>query len=266
MFRIRSCFFLILLLPAALCWMSCSSSKPDDIPTAVQRFRLGMAEYADENYLDAFQHFEVIRLQFPGSPVSDSARYFSGMCRFHREEYLLASYEFTQTIQSNPAGQLVSDAQYMYAECYYSLSPRYPLDQSYTIRAIDGLQTFIELFPTHPRVPDAEKQIKELTEKLAEKEFKTGLLYVKMENYSAALIYFNTVIDKYYTTPFIDDAMMEKLRILIRRKNFTEAGSLITAFLDKYADSPFIGEVRTIKAKIDSAAPPAGTNENSGRK
>ena len=85
---------------------ACSATDPQDLPTAEERFRLGMTEYADGDYVDAIQHFEVIRLQFPGSPVADSARYFLGMSRYNREEYLLGSYEFNQLIQYNPNSTL----------------------------------------------------------------------------------------------------------------------------------------------------------------
>jgi outer membrane protein assembly factor BamD len=234
----------ILIVVAAMVLAACSSRIPEQNPTAEQRFRMGMNEYLDEDWFDTIQHFEVIRLQFPGSAVADSARYFTGMCRFHREEYLLASYEFSQIIVGGRAAGLSSDAQYMYAACYYELSPKPALDQSYTIKAIDALQTFIELYPSHPRVKEADERIAELRDRLAEKEYKTGILYRKMDNNASALIYFDSVIDKYYMTSYIDDAMAAKARILVRQKKTQEADKLIKTFVEKYPDSPYISEMR----------------------
>lgn len=258
MFSIRTLLTVALMFVGALVLSSCGSSKPEDVPTAEERFRLGMNEYEDDNWLDALQHFEVIRLQYPGSTVSDSARFFSGMSRFHREEFLLASYEFSQTIQNHPSSKLVPEAQFMYAECFYESSPKYSLDQTYTSRAIDALQTFIELFPNHPKAQEAEKQIIELNTKLAEKDFKIGILYTKMENYSSALIYFDGVIDKYYNTSFVDAAIVEKLRILIRRKQFAPAKTLIASFLKKYPDSTLREEVVSMQRSVDAALQSTG--------
>jgi outer membrane protein assembly factor BamD len=257
-----------LVLPAlaAFLLVSCGSSKPEDLPTAEARFRLGMNEYIDEDYFDALQHFEIIRLQFPGSTVSDSARYYSGMSRYFREEYLLGSYEFSQMIQNHPSSPLVPDAQYMYAECFYQSSPKYPLDQTYTTRAIDALQTFIELYPRHEKVSEAERQIHELTNKLAEKEYKTGVLYTKLENLSSALIYFDGVIDKYYNTEFADDAMLGKIRILVRRKQFVAAKAVCASFIDKYADSPLRQEVVSLQETAERGLKEAAAANSSEQK
>ncbi|MBI5645804.1 MAG: outer membrane protein assembly factor BamD [Ignavibacteriae bacterium] len=241
----------------AVCCAACSSTTPADIPTAEQRFRLGMAEYADEDYFDAIQHFEVIRLQYPTSPVADSARFFMGMSRFNREEYILASYEFSQIGQVSSSPALQTEAQYMYARCYVELSPKAALDQTYTMRAIDALQTFIETNPKHPKAADAEKDMLGLINRLAEKEYRTGLLYMKLENARAAEVYFDTVIDKYYSTEYVDDAAAMKIRALISRKQYAAAGDRITQFLEKYPTSPLRDDVAALRADL-----PAETRSN----
>jgi outer membrane protein assembly factor BamD len=238
------------VLTAVLALQGCSSSNPEGPVPAEERFRMGMAEYADEDWFEAIQHFEVIRLQFPGSSVADSARYFCGMARYHREEYLLASYDFTQLITGGASPSLAADAQYMYAECYYQLSPPQELDQSYTMRAIDALQAFIEGYPKHPRVRDAEAQIAELREKLAEKEYRTGVLYAKMDNDDAALVYFTTVGDRYYNTSYADDALDATIRILVRKHRDQEARKAVARFLERYADSPLADGIRALQAQL----------------
>jgi outer membrane protein assembly factor BamD len=244
---------LFALLLAAAGAAGCSSSQPEAPVSAAERFRMGMAEYQDENWFEAIQHFEIIRLQFPGNVVADSSRYFCGMSRYHREEYLLASYDFSQLVTGGTSPGLAADAQYMYAECYYQLSPPPALDQSYTVRAIDALQTFIELYPKHPRVADAEKKIAELRDRMAEKEYRTGVLYVKMENDAAALVYFDAVIDRYYNTAWADDASAQKIRILIRRGRGAEAARAITRFFEKYPDSPLTDQVRGMQTDQDTS-------------
>ncbi|MDH7515194.1 MAG: outer membrane protein assembly factor BamD [Bacteroidota bacterium] len=232
------------LVACIVLFARCGGSKPDETMSPEERFRLGMLEYGKKRYTEALQHFDVIRLQFPGSPVADSARFFSGMSRFASEEYLLASYEFSHLLQYNASHTLHADAQYMYARCFVELSPKSQLDQTYTFRAIDALQSFIENHPRDPRVAEAERTIRSLTEKLAKKEYETGLLYLKLENTRAAEVYFDNVFDKYYNTEYADDALAMKIRILMKRGKHAEAAPFIDLFLEKFPDSPYTGEVK----------------------
>lgn len=237
-------FALTILLAA------CSGSMEVETTSAAQRFALGMEEYEDENYLEALQHFEIIRLQYPASAVADSARYFTGMCRYHREEFLLATYEFNQLIQGANTPGLGADAYHMFSQCYYEMSPKVQLDQTSTQRAIDALQTFVELYPEHPAAAGTEKQVLELVNKLAEKEYDTGILYEKMENRRAALIYFSTVVDRYYNTYFVDDALAGKIRMLMGLKRYDEAESGIEEFVAKYTDSPWLDDIESYREDL----------------
>jgi outer membrane protein assembly factor BamD len=224
----------------------CSGSDVPENPTAESQFRLGMEEYLDENYQDAIQHFEVIRLQYPGSAVADSARYFTALSRFQREEYLLASYEFNQIILGGASRELMADAYFHFAQCYYELSPKVQLDQTYTTRAIDALQNFVEAYPSHPKAQQAERQTLELVNRLAEKEYITGILYEKMEAPSSAVIYFGTVTDRYYNSDFADDAMAGKVRSLLAMKRYGDAVAAAKEFAEKYPDSEYRSSVASL--------------------
>lgn len=250
--------FLLKTVPvffAALLLAACGSSDVTENPGASERFRLGMMEYEDEDYLEALNHFEVIRLQYPGSSVADSARYYTGMSRYHREEYLLASYEFNKLIQGSRRGALAPDAYYMFSQCYYEMSPKVQLDQTNTQRAIDALQSFVEQYPNHPKAPTVERQVLELVNKLAEKEYETAILYEKMENRHAALIYFSTIVDRYYNTYLVDDALAGKIRMLIALKRYDEAASSVGDFLERYPDSDWRDDVEDMQEDLAELQP-----------
>ncbi|MFZ1728840.1 MAG: outer membrane protein assembly factor BamD [Bacteroidota bacterium] len=249
------------LLCIAAVLLACSSSAVPENPTAENEFRLGQEEYLDGNYQEAVQHFEVIRLQFPGSSTADSARYFTALCRYQREEYLLASYEFNQIIQSGSSRELMADAYYQFAQCYYQLAPKVQLDQTYTSRAIDALQNFVEAYPKHAKAQDVEKQVIELVNRLAEKEYDTAILYEKMEVPESALIYFNTVVDRYYNTDYADDAFAGKVRSLLAMKRYADVLSAEKDFLEKYPASEYRKEVEENAAKASSLASQAGESK-----
>src|SRR5205823_10031396 len=101
------------------------------------------------------------------------------------------------------------------AMCYYRLSPNSWLDQTYTTKAIDAFQNFIDYNPTHQLVHDAEEKIKELNSRLAKKLYEGGLLYMKLEYYASAMKYFDAVIEKYHDTPYAEPAHLGKVRALV---------------------------------------------------
>jgi len=178
----------------ALISLSCGHSSVTAILNAEDRYALGKQKYLSHDYLEAINEFEVIRLQFPGSSIADSAQYYLGECHFQQEEFLLAAEEYQTLRRTMPASPLVPIAQYKIALCYFNLSPNSPLDQEYTTRAIDEFQTFIEYYPTNDLVKDAETKINDLNTKLARKLFETGQLYMKMSYYSAAISSYNLVM------------------------------------------------------------------------
>ena len=94
-----------------------------------------------------------------------------------------------------PSSDYAAESWYKKALCFFMESPQADLDQENTLLAIDEFNRFIENFPRNELVPEAEKKIKELQEKLAYKEYKIAELYRKMKSYDAALIYYQSVID-----------------------------------------------------------------------
>ena len=64
----------------------------------------------------------------------------------------------------------------------------------------------MEPIPESKHIEFSENSIVPLRNKLAKKEFEAGRMYLKLEEYDSALIYFNEVINQYYDTVIADDA------------------------------------------------------------
>ncbi|GAG82872.1 unnamed protein product, partial [marine sediment metagenome] len=94
-------------------------------------------------------------------------------------------------------------------------SPPYQLDQSYTVKAIEEFQSFIDFFPIDQKVEEAERKISELNLKLAEKEFNSARIYEKMEYYNASMDYYTKVYETYHDTEFAPKALYRKIYILL---------------------------------------------------
>jgi outer membrane protein assembly factor BamD len=240
-----------MIIAAVACVASCGSSNVQQNLTAEERFDLGKKKFLDEDYLEAISEFEIVKLQFPGSSVADDAQYYLGECHYVQEEYLIAAEEYQALKRNMQASSLVPQAQYKIAMCYYNLSPESPMDQEYTKRAIEEFQTFIEYNPAHELAKDAAEKIKELNNRLAKKEFDSAELYMKMENYKSATMYFNLVVEKYHDTPFAEPALLGKVKSLIPRRKYDEAKQEIDKFLQKYPESSMKAEAQALSRDIE---------------
>jgi outer membrane protein assembly factor BamD len=240
----------ILLLAASL-WIGCSSKETLTNLSAEERFQRAKTLFDNADYLEAINEFTVITLQFQGSAVAGDAQFYLAECRFKRNEFLLASYEY-QTLRRNmPASPRVPEAMYKLGLAFYSLAPKSRLDQQYTKRAIDELQAFVEYYPTSEFVADASAKIQELNTRLAKKEFDTAQLYATMEYNKSAIFYFDNVIEKYHDTEYAPLAYLSKVELLMARKKFSDAKAEITKFLSKYPNSVLRARGDALEKEID---------------
>ncbi len=235
----------------SLIFWGCAATVDTADMTPSQRLAYAIKLYNNESYDDAVKEFQAIALQYAGNIVVDDAQYYLGMTRYKRKEYILAAYEFSKLIKNMPSSKHLSDAQYMLAQCYYELSPNYALEQKYTKKAIQEFQAFIDFFPTNSRVPEVEKKIAEMNDKLAHKEYHTAYIYEKMEYYTAALIYYNYVMEDYHETKYAPMALYSKIELLVDRDKNDEALAAINEFIQKFPNNSNIDGVKKIQKSLE---------------
>jgi outer membrane protein assembly factor BamD len=242
--------YLFLILTAFYLW-GCSSSIETANLTAPERLAYAIRLFDDEDYEDAANEFQAIILQYPGNDIVDDAQYYLAETRYKRGEYIIAAYEYSNLIKNMPASEFIAKAQFMLAECYYEVSPSFALDQRYTKKAIEEYQAFIDFFPTNEKVQEAEKKIAELNDKLAHKEFEIANIYKKMEYYTAAIRYYDNVLDIYHDSQYAATAMYNKILLLIDRNRNSEALAEISKFLQKYPENSNTQEIQELKSSLE---------------
>lgn len=224
----------------------CTSDETAVPLSAEQRFKMGMGLFQDEDYLEAIEEFKVVTIQFGGTQWADDAQYYMAESRFRREEYILAAYEFDMLVRSMPTSEYVRMSRFRRASCYDLSSPGVALDQENTRKAIDEYQNFLEYHAADSLAPVADRRIRELTAKLAEKEFNNGVIYLKMGYNKAATYYFDLVLEKFHDTPFAEPSHVRKAEALIQRKRYDEALQELNRFLDRYPSSPLKPDAETL--------------------
>lgn len=241
---------IILALLLLLTW-GCSSSLDTTNMNHEERLAYAIKLYDQEDYDDAINELQALILQYPGSAIIDDSQYYLALSRYKRGEYILAAFEFSRLIRNISASEYLPQAQFMLAECYYELSPNVNLDQTYSKKAIEEYQAFIDFFPLNEKVFEAEKKISELNNKLARKEFEIAVIYEKLEYYSASLKYYDNVLEIYHDTQYAPLALYNKIFILEQRNQNGKAIEEAAKFIDKYPDHKNFNEVKEFKDNLE---------------
>lgn len=213
--------------------------------TPEEQFAYAKRFFDRKNYYNAKMQFTIVVLNNPGNRIIGKAQFYLAESYYHLKEYVMAVGEYEKLIRSLASSEYVDDATYKIGMCYYKLAPGYGLDQEYTNKAILQFQLFLEEFPNSDLKEQVENKLSECRNKLAKKEFKTGELYRKMGYLRAAIISFDSVLEKYYDTPFSDDALYWKGEMHRRLGELPEAREAFHDLILKYPQSSWV-----LKAKM----------------
>ncbi len=231
---------LLPLLAALVVLMTACSQRVREIPPVESAMAKAMKDFNREHYVDAQERFDQMSLDYAGSALMDSITYMSGECGYQMENFLLAADQFEQVVSLYPTSPLVDDARIRVADCYYELSPKYALDQSYTYRAIQEYQMLLDEYPDSKFRTLAEERVSACRYKLAFKDFKAAELYYRLNQWPAAIIYCNDILEDWYDQPTVcERAHFLKARCYVAMKLTEEARATLDDFLQTWPDSEY---------------------------
>jgi outer membrane protein assembly factor BamD len=162
-----------------------------------------------EKYSKAKIEIEYLLLLDPLSNFSGDAQYYLSDCYFYLNDYGQAIIEYSKYLsRQDSKDEFVKKAKYMLCKCYFNMSLDFKKDQTDTVIAIEKLQNFIEEDIMSDYISEIENMILDLRNKLAKKDFYTASLYIKLEEIESANIYYLSIIDNYYDTDYVNDALI----------------------------------------------------------
>lgn len=213
--------------------------------TPDEQFDYAKGLFDKKDYYKAKMQFTIIVLNNPGHQIIEKSQFYLAESYYFEKEYLLAVEEYEKLVRSLPQSSYVDDARFKVAMCYFKMAPKYSLDQEYTYKAIIQFQQFLEEYPDSELRPEGEKMLAESVYKLAKKEFKDGELYRKMSYYRAALISFDSVLEKYYDSEFADDALYWKGECHRKLKEWDEAEKAFKDLIRKHVQSNLVSKAES---------------------
>ena len=210
------------------------------------RFEKAMGYFDKGKYSRAKDEFDYIIMADPGSKISNESQYYMAESMYQIKEYDEASIAFDRYVRFSPDYSKIEKARYRICECAINFSNSYQREQSQTHRALEQLQMFIEDFPASDLINDAEDAMLALRLKLAQKDYEVGRMYLKLEEYDSALIYFRSVLNHYYDTSFSDDARVGIIFTHILNDNREGAKSYFKSQKERFLSENKYKEAETL--------------------
>ena len=206
-----------------------------------------------EEYLKAQTLYELAVEYYRGKAEAEDLYYRYAYTYYYMKQYTLASYYFNNFTKTFYNSAKKEEMAFMSAYSNFQMSPSYKLDQGPSEKAIEQLQTFINTYPSSPRVEESNELIDKMRRKLEIKAFEQGKLYEKIGNYQSAMVAYENVLKDYPETD-----RQEEIRYLIIKSNYQLAKKSIyekmenrlnstiekcNKFEKKYPSSIYIEEV-----------------------
>lgn len=232
-------FVLLLVLIAS--FSACASKnqiRPGD--TLEVAYEKAMRMYNAKKYVDAARGFETVLNIGRGSAIAQDSQWYLADSYFKSRDYVMAAAEFQRYHGNYPRSERRAEAEFMEGMCYVRLSPRHNLDQTDTYKAIEIMQLYLARYPNSERTREAAGLIDQLREKLAHKQHTAGLLYLRLQSYEAAAIYFGLTIDQFPETKWAETSLAKQVEayLLLADKSVDakkkERYGLVLSSVEKY--------------------------------
>ena len=217
--------------------------------------------YENGEYVRSEQLFEGILGVLRGKVESEKAYFTYASCHFKQNNFILASFYFKDFATKFVNSEYREEADFMTAYSNYKLSPSYRLDQSYSDKAIQGFQLFVNTYPNSERVDECNQLIDSMRKKQETKAYAEGELYFNLKNYESAVRSFENLLKDY---PETTDS--EKVRFMIIRsfylyaqnsvvskkpERYREVVTRLDEFKDRYPKSRFRKDILTMNKTTD---------------
>lgn len=222
-----------------------------------QKYQEGVKLFNKESYTKALSLFDDLVGRYRGQAEAEDLYYYYSYTHYHLRDYITARYHFKIFADTYPSSAKAEESRYMAAYCFYLESPTHSLDQANTIKAIEALQLFINLYPRSDRSQEAAKLIQDLRDKLEIKSFENAKMYLEIGDYKSAVIAFKNSMRDYPDTKFAEE--MEYLTIQAQymyaknsfenkqEERFNEAIQLYAEFIESYPGSKFAKDAEQFK-------------------
>lgn len=175
--------------------------QPDDIYAKALEF------YGNEKWNRASTLFETVAPVYMGTSREDSIAFYNAHCKYKNTDYDTASQLLDDFRRRFGRSAFIEQAEGMYADCFYRMSPGAERDQTITSKAIIAINEFISRYPESDKVEDFKKINDELTQRLHKKTYLNAYTYYKIGRYKSAIVALKNALRTYPESDYREEIM-----------------------------------------------------------
>lgn len=217
-------------------------------------FKLRKAEqyYVNKKYIFAQQLYEDVMPYYKGRAEFEDIYYKFSYCAYYLNDYMNAENLFKSYLEAFPKSTRAEELAYMRAYTYYKQSPKPPLDQTNTLKAMGMMQTFINTHPNSPKNKEAMEIIDICRVKLEEKERASAQLYFDLGQFRAAGVAFISLLNNFPESEKGDEYKFMAIKSYFnfaelsvddkKIERFEQVISECNDFMDRFPDSKLLTE------------------------
>lgn len=150
-----------------------------------------------EKYGRSIEKLEEILATCAGTGFMEQAQFLIAESYFNQEDWIEARGEYGSFIMNFPGSPFIETAEFRKAITSFNMEFLVSRDEANTTIAMRDFERYLSNYPESPLRDSVNYYYNLLIERLAEKEFQTARLYLRMEKPQAAVIYFKEFLETY---------------------------------------------------------------------
>lgn len=213
-------------IAAAAAVTACRGFKITQFPSNESLYAAGLREYQKKHWANAIAAFEKLTNDLPArDSLLPRAYWYLATAHKRQDEHLLAAQSYSRLFESFPDDTLADDAALEAARSYRRLWRKPVLDATYGETALGTYNTLLGLYPSSEHAEAARREIAELEQWFATKNYETGVFYIRRKAFDSAIIYLKYVVERWPHVPRARDALLrlaEAYRAIRYREDLAE--------------------------------------------
>jgi len=176
---------------------STSNEKFTHTEWCKKRYEAAEELYKAKKYGRAIEKLEEILSTCAGSGYMEQTQFLLGESHFNLEQWIEARGEYGSFVVNFPGSAFAETAEYRKAVSSFNMEYKVDRDESNTTTAMKDFERYLANYPNTPLRDSVNYYYNQLIDRVAEKEFQTGRLYLRMDKPQAAVIYFKEFLETY---------------------------------------------------------------------
>lgn len=190
--RMLAAGLVLVLMCTGCAWFESKEEK-----SAQQLIQDGVDDFEAGKYKQAIESFEKLRDWYPFSRYAILAELKIADAYFNLESYADAIFAYEEFEQLHPRNEAVPYVIYRIGRAYFNQIDTIDRDNSNAVQALETYRRLIAQYPNDAYADMARRDMLACYQNLSGHEFYVGVFYYKNENYKAARVRFQAVVEKY---------------------------------------------------------------------